>query len=459
MTQDPRRSGLLAFVQQRLLLPIQSFIHTEASSGILLLIAAALAIAWVNSPWDSAYFDLWHTEFDLDFWVIHVNEDLGHLVNDGLMAIFFFVVGLEIKREVLHGELASPRKAALPIAAALGGMLVPAGIYAAFNAGGDGAAGWGIPMATDIAFALGVLALLGRRAPFALKVFLLALAIADDLGAIIVIAIFYTDSLSLEALAWAGALIALILASARAGIRATNYYVLIGALFWVAVLESGIHATLAGVVLAFLTPATALLRGADFEANAKLLLERHAEAKRAGDEDRQQVALQEFERLSRGFEAPLERLERVLHPWTSFIIVPIFALANAGVVVSSEAVRSAIESPVTLGVFFGLVVGKPVGILAFSWIAVRSGLASLPTGIGFGHITGAGLLAGIGFTVSLFITGLAFTSDQLVADGKMGILAASVIAGAVGFTYLWILPGEPDLSDPMDELAPARPAH
>ncbi|HET7738115.1 MAG TPA: Na+/H+ antiporter NhaA, partial [Tepidiformaceae bacterium] len=310
---------------------------------------------------------------------------------------------------------------------------------------------------TDIAFALGVLALLGRRAPFALKVFLLALAITDDLGAIVVIAIFYTESLSPEALAWAAAIIALILASARAGIRATNYYVLIGALFWVAVLESGIHATLAGVVLAFLTPATAPLKGADFEANAKLLLERHAEAKRAGDLDREQVALQELERLSRSFEAPLERLERVLHPWTSFIIVPIFALANAGVVVSSDAVSSAIESPITLGVFFGLVVGKPLGILALSWVAVRSGLASLPTGIGFGHIAGAGLLGGIGFTVSLFITGLAFSSDQLIADGKMGILAASLVAGAIGFTYLWILPGEPDLAD--DRLEPARPAH
>ncbi|MGK2964690.1 MAG: Na+/H+ antiporter NhaA [Tepidiformaceae bacterium] len=456
---EPKRSGLLAFVQRRLLLPVQTFIHTETSSGILLLIAAAVAIIWVNSPWDSSYFDLWHTQFTLDFWVFQIDEDLGHLVNDGLMAIFFFVVGLEIKREVLHGELASPRRAALPVAAALGGMIVPATIYAVFNAGGDGAAGWGIPMATDIAFALGVLALLGRRAPFALKVFLLALAIADDLGAIMVIAVFYTDSLSLEALAWAGVLIAVILASARAGIHATNFYVLLGALFWLAVLESGIHATVAGVILAFLTPATARLKGADFAANAELLLDRHAAAKRAGSEQQEQVVLQEFERLSEGFEAPLERLERVLHPWTSFIIVPIFALANAGVVVSSDAVSSAVESPVTLGVFFGLVVGKPLGILAFAWLAVRSGIASLPTGIGFGHITGAGLLGGIGFTVSLFITGLAFDSAQLVADGKMGILAASLIAGAIGFTYLWILPGQSAAEDLAKQAAKAHSGH
>ncbi len=427
---------LRSFFAERLVRPAQAFVGIEASGGLVLLAATAVAIAWANSPWDSAYHDLWHARLALDFNLFRIDETLGHLVNDGLMAIFFFVVGLEIKRELVEGELASPRRAALPVAAALGGMIVPALIYLAWNAGSDGQHGWGIPMATDIAFALGALALLGSRVPFGLKVFLLALAIADDLGAIAVIAIFYTDDLSPEALAWAGAALALILAVRRAGVRSTDVYVVLGALLWVAVLKSGIHATIAGVLLAALTPARPYSARAAFDDHARDLLERFRAAQAAGDHEREQFLLKEMEWLARGAESPLDRLERVLHPWVSYLVVPVFALANAGLVIDGDALRAAAESPVTMGIIMGLVLGKVTGITAFAWIAVRLGWAALPAGVNWHGMVGAGLLGGIGFTVSLFITGLAFDNATLVAEAKMGILAASVIAGALGMAAL-----------------------
>ncbi|MBE7520543.1 MAG: Na+/H+ antiporter NhaA [Thermoflexaceae bacterium] len=425
-----------SFFAERLVRPAQAFVGIEASGGLVLLAATAIAIAWANSPWDGDYHDLWHARLALDFNLFRIDETLGHLVNDGLMAIFFFVVGLEIKRELVEGELASPRRAALPVAAALGGMIVPALIYLAWNAGSDGQHGWGIPMATDIAFALGALALLGSRVPFGLKVFLLALAIADDLGAIAVIAIFYTNDLSPEALAWAGAALALILAVRRAGVRSTDVYVVLGALLWVAVLKSGIHATIAGVVLAALTPARPDSERAAFDDRAHDLLDRFRAARAAGDHESEQLLLKELEWLARGAESPLDRLERVLHPWVSYLVVPVFALANAGLVIDRDALRAAAESPVTMGIIMGLVLGKVTGITAFAWIAVRLGWAALPAGVNWRGMVGAGLLGGIGFTVSLFITGLAFDNATLVAEAKMGILAASVIAGALGMAAL-----------------------
>ncbi|MGE5597123.1 MAG: Na+/H+ antiporter NhaA [Hyphomicrobiales bacterium] len=439
--QQRARDAGRAFVAERLVRPIQLFVQTEASGGILLLAAAVVAISWANSPWDDAYHDLWHARFALDANLFTVDEDLLHLVNDGLMAIFFFVVGLEIKREVLQGELASPRRAALPVAAALGGMIVPALIYTAFNAGGDGAHGWGIPMATDIAFSLGALALLGRRVPFALKVFLLALAIVDDLGAIAVIALFYTDDISFEALAWAAVMLAVIVGARRSGIRSTDVYVALGVLLWFAVLKSGIHATIAGVALAMLTPAQPLFSRREFERSSAQLLSAYRAALEAGDEEAQQAILGDFERLASGTESPLDRLERVLHPWVSYLIVPIFALANAGVAVSGDSLRDAAQSPVTAGVAIGLVVGKPVGIMLFAWLAVRLGFARLPDNAGFAQLLGVGMLAGIGFTVSLFITNLAFSSETLVADAKMGILGGSLVAGVIALAYLWFAPG------------------
>ena len=424
--------------------PAQAFVRTEASGGIVLLAATVVALAWANSPWDESYFDLWQARLSLDLALFRIDEDLGHLVNDGLMAIFFFVVGLEIKRELLHGELASPRKAALPVAAALGGMIVPALVYSVFNAGGDGARGWGIPMATDIAFALGALALLGRRVPFSLKVFVLALAIVDDLGAIAVIAVFYTDSIAWEPVAWAAAVFVVIFAANRAGLRSVDVYVALGVVFWMAVLKSGVHATLAGVALAAITPARPYYSAERFEPDARALLDRLiGEGGSEADESSRQDTLLQFERLSRESASPLDRLEHLLHPWVSYLIVPLFALANAGIALSGSAIRDAVSSDVTLGVVAGLVIGKPLGILAASWLVLRLGWAQLPANVRMGHIVGAGLLAGIGFTVSLFIAGLAFDDAKLIADAKLGILGASLLAGICGFVYLWIAPGEP----------------
>ena len=423
--------------------PAQAFVQTEASGGIVLLIAAGAALIWANSPWDQSYFDLWHARLSLDLSIFAIEEDLGHLVNDGLMTVFFFVVGLEIKRELLHGELASPRRAALPVAAALGGMAVPALIYTLFNAGGDGAKGWGIPMATDIAFALGALALLGRRVPFSLKVFLLALAIVDDLGAVAVIAVFYTETLSMEAVAWAVVVTAVIVAANRAGMRSVDVYVALGVVLWAAMLKTGIHATVAGVILAALTPARPYYDEEGFETSAKGLIERFR--RRDGDAERavEQDALLQMERLSRDSAAPLDRLEHLLHPWVSYLVMPLFALANAGVPLSGRAISEAASSDVTIGIVAGLVIGKPLGIFAMGWLACRVGLAQLPAGTGYLHILGVGLLGGVGFTVSIFIASLAFDTPGLISEAKIGILAASAVAGIVGFIFLWVLPGEP----------------
>jgi len=408
--------------------------------GIVLLAGAIIAIIWANSPWEQQYFDFWHSELAIDLHLFSIEQSLGHAVNDGLMAIFFFVVGMEIKREMVHGELATPRRAALPVAAALGGMIVPALIFTFWNFGGDGARGWGIPMATDIAFAVGVLSVVGKRVPFPLKVFLLALAVADDLGAILVIAVFYTEQIAVQPSLWAiGILVGIVMLN-RAGVRSTNVYLLLGICLWVAVLKSGIHATVAGVALAMLTPSKPFYGEAEFDESAPDLLARYREARDAGDNERAQQILSQLETLTQGTESPLDRLEHSLVPWSSYVIVPIFALANAGVALSGSMISDAVSSPVTLGVAMGLVVGKPIGILLAAWLSVRVGLAQFPRGVNLHHMVGAGLLAGIGFTVSLFVTGLAFTDPALADQGKVGILAASTIAGIIGFTYLWFAP-------------------
>jgi NhaA family Na+:H+ antiporter len=316
-----------------------------------------------------------------------------------------------------------------------------------FNLGAAGEKGWGIPMATDIAFAMGVLALLGKRAPLSLKVFLLALAIVDDLGAILVIALFYTESISFEAAMWAIVIGLLIVAASRADIRSVDVYVVLGIVFWIAVYKSGLHATIAGVILAALTPSRPRFDQRQFEANAMDLLVGYRHARDRGERDEAQQLLRQFEELSRDTESPLDRLEHTLHPWVSYLIVPIFALANAGVVLSADLIEGAASSAITFGVALGLVVGKPVGILAACYLAVRAGFAELPSNTGYRHLVGIGLVAGIGFTVSLFITGLAFDHELLVDEAKIGILAASFLAGAAGFVYLWFLPGEPDADE------------
>jgi len=420
--------------------PVLRFIQLEVASGILLLVATAVALVWVNSPWHESYHDLWETTIVLEVGgLIEFSESLEAFVNDGLMALFFFVVGLEIKRELVVGQLSEGRAAALPAIAALGGMVVPALVFTAFNAGGEGSSGWGIPMATDIAFALGVVALLGSRVHPRLKLFLLALAIVDDIGAIAVIAVFYTDDLSLGWLpvAWLGLVAVVVLQRFR--VWSLTPYLAIGLVVWYATLESGVHATIAGVLLGLLTPARPLLG----EDEAREMVPDLSEGITVANAN--QVSFVAKESVS-----VAERLEYALHPWTSYLVIPVFALANAGIELSSEALSEAATSPLTIGVVLGLVVGKPVGIVGFTWVATRLGLR-LPLGMGWPQFIGMGIVAGIGFTVSIFIAGLAFTDEVLRDDAKIGILAGSAIAAVVGLVILRITSRGPAVSE--EELA------
>jgi len=404
---------------------LREFMRTEVAGGVVLLAAAAVALVWANSPWQDGYRRLWGTEVSVGIGTFLVVEDLRHWVNDGLMAIFFFVVGLEIKRELVVGELRRWRTAALPAVAALGGMVVPALVYAAANAGGAGSSGWGIPMATDIAFALGVVALLGGRVPGPLKLFLLTLAIVDDIGAIAVIAVFYSSGLEPALLLLAAGLVGVMVALRQARVRSLGPYVLAGVGVWFAVLESGIHATLAGVLLGLLAPA----RPDAPEGTAQEWAEHLTE-------DPSPDNLRTMTTLAKSSSSVAERLEHDLHPWTSFLIVPLFALANAGVTLDRSAVADAAGSAVTLGIVAGLVLGKVVGISAFSWVAVRLGVGSLPQGVRFPQLVAVAAVAGIGFTVSLFIADLAFTASDLQAQAKIGVLAASALASVIGAAAL-----------------------
>ncbi len=434
------------FRADRVVQPFVEFARLEAAGGLTLLAASIVALVWANSPWDESYADLWSATITLDLSFFDISETLHAWVNDGLMTLFFFVVGLEIKRELVFGELKDRRQALLPVAAALGGMIVPALIFTAFNGGREGQHGWGIPMATDIAFAVGVLTLAGTRAPLALRIFLLALAIADDIGAIAVIAIFYTDDLALDALALAVGLITFVVLMQRSQVRPIPMYAIIGVLVWAALLKSGVHATIAGVSLGLLTPTGPYLSQAGFVQAARSLVDRFAMAEHNPEmelsTDERRAMLYSMERLSRDTESPLERLERALHPWVSFGVVPIFALANAGVELSGDALTGAFESDVALGVIAGLVAGKPIGILLFSWLATATGAASLPNGVRWGHMLAASLLGGVGFTVSLFITELAFDDAALIERAKIGVLAASLAAGALGYVALRLVTRE-----------------
>lgn len=423
--------------------PIQAFIHTEQIGAAILLAAAAAALGWVNSPWSDSYHDFWHTHISLDILIFAVSEDLRHLVNDGLMAIFFFVVGLEIKRELLHGELSSFRKAALPVVAAIGGMATPALIYLLFNWSGDGAHAWGAPMATDIAFALGVLGLLGRRVPAELRVFLLGLAVVDDLGAIAVIAVFYTQSIDWAELGLAIALFAVIALCIRVGIRSLGFYLILCILMWQFILESGIHATLAGVLVAAIIPAKPHIQRKDYSAAVEDLLQHFRSALDRNDQQQAQAMAEQIERLSRGTEGPMERITGIVHPWVSFLILPVFALANAGVVFTSETLSEAVGSRITLGMAAALLLGNPIGILGMTWLAVRLGLGRLPTGVTWRHVLGVGLMAGIGFTVAIFVSGIAFDDPALENQAKMGIFGASVIAGIAGYAFLYFTGARP----------------
>jgi NhaA family Na+:H+ antiporter len=425
---------------RRLLAPAQAFIRAESSGGLVLMAAALVALIWSNSPWADSYTRLWETELALQIGAWRAAGSLHYWINDGLMAVFFFLVGLEIKREFLVGELASVRRAALPIAAARGGMIVPAILYALLNAGGPGERGWGTPMATDIAFALGVLALLGPRIPLSLKVFLAALAIVDDLGAVLVIAVFYTDQLSWTALGVGMAVLAALVVANRLEARAPIVYVTLGIVLWLAFLKSGVHASVAGVLLAMTIPARTRIDTEEFLLRGRRILDYFDAAGKEGTDvltnRDQQAAIQEMENACEAAQAPLQRIEHELHGPVAFIIIPLFALANAGVHLGGN-LGEAFTNRVALGIILGLVVGKPIGITLFAWLAVKSKLAALPTGMTWRSIRGVSLLGGIGFTMSLFIAGLAFPgAPQLNEDAKIGIFAASLVAGIAGFLVL-----------------------
>src|ERR671915_580545 len=386
---------------EKIVRPFQTFADRASSSGVLLIAAAIVALVWANSPWGESYTGLWGTKLSIGLGSFSIEEDLTHWINDGLMAVFFLVVGLEIKREILVGELSSPRQAALPIAAALGGAVIPAAIYLAINAGTEGSAGWGIPMATDIAFALGILALLGQRAPTALKVFVTALAIVDDIVAVLVIALFYTSEISWGALGLGGLFLVALVVANLIGVGKTLVYALLGVGLWLAFLLSGVHATIAGVLLAFTVPASSFINPGAFLERSRYILDRFEKAGEKGENvltnEERQAALHALNHATYKLEPPLHELEHALHPWVAFAIVPLFALANAGVPLGGDIV-GALASPVTLGIVLGLVVGKQLGITLFAWLAVRSGISELPEGIGWRHVYGVGWLAGIVYT-------------------------------------------------------------
>ncbi len=375
---------------------ILAFIRMEAAGGLLLMACAALALVWANSPFAASYAELWGAYLTVGLEDAAISKPLILWINDGLMALFFFLVGLEIKREVLTGELRQPRQAALALAGAVGGMAVPALFYLVVTSGTDAAAGWGIPMATDIAFALGVLALLGSRAPVALKIFLTALAIVDDLGAVLVIALFYTAELSVASLLVGFGALAVLALLSRLGVRRVAVFVVLGLVVWVAFLKSGVHATIAGVLVALTVPIDA-----------------------EGEADYH--------------DSLLHRMEHALHGYIAFLVLPVFALANAGVALGGGA---DLGSAVSLGILLGLMVGKPIGVMLCAWLAIKVGLASLPTGVTWRQMLGVSLLTGVGFTMSLFIAGLAFDSALLLDSAKLGILVASTLMGVGGYVLL-----------------------
>jgi NhaA family Na+:H+ antiporter len=435
----------------RVLSPFEQFLRRTSAGGIVLVATTVVALALATLAGDATWRSIWERTFALSAGGrAELRLTWHHWINDGLMALFFLLVGLELKREILVGELASIRDAALPVIAAAGGMLVPAAIYLTLNAGSPHASGWGIPMATDIAFAVGILVLLGRRAPRNLIVFLTALAIADDLGAVLVIALFYTGQINREPLAIAAAIIALLALFNRGGVRHPLPYALAGAALWGALHASGLHATLTGIVLAVAIPSRPSRTPAQFEARLAELQAAFGEERKAeGPDDpirnqRMASLAEAMERTARAMQSPLQRMEHALAPWVTFVAVPVFALTNAGIDLTKVAWSEALSSPVTLGVLLGLALGKFAGIALFSAFAVRLGLARLPAGVSWSQLLGAAWLGGIGFTMSLFIAQLAFADAAAVEQAKLGILLASATSAATGLVWLWFV-------------APARP--
>lgn len=427
-----------------ILTPFEEFIHRQTTSGLLLISTALLALVLANGPFASAYAHVIHTLVSVGVGSWTLEMSLHHWINDALMAIFFFVVGLELKREILVGELANPRNAILPIAGAIGGMVVPAMIYFSLNPHGEAAAGWGIPMATDIAFAIGALALLASRVPKSLITFLVALAIVDDLGAVMVIAVFYTDTIALGPLTVAGGFFALLLLFNMIGIRKTLPYFIVAVLLWYALLQSGVHATLAGILGALSVPAIPKYNPERFSEHVRELMQRfdasHQPGKSIMTNDKLRAVVQTLENGVHSVEAPLQRMEHVWHMPVAYLVIPIFALANAGIPLELSTLGETLTHPVLLGVSLGLVLGKFLGITGACWFMLKMGVAELPKDTRFIQIAGVSLLAGIGFTMSIFVAQLGFEGrEDLLLIAKTGILGASVIAGVAGFIWLYLV--------------------
>jgi NhaA family Na+:H+ antiporter len=415
------------------------FFKSEALGSILLLMCTIAALAWANSRWSGLYFRLLDSKVGFTWNDAKFALSWSHWINDGLMAVFFFVVGLEIKREIIVGQLSTVKKAILPVAAAVGGMLAPALIYAALNREGEGAQGWGIPMATDIAFAIGILALLGPRVPVGLKVFLTALAIADDLGAVMVIALFYTDRISVIPLIASGISLALIVLAASLKVSRIGVYAVLVIGVWLGILASGVHATVAGILVAMVVPVRGRIKPRQFFTVAREKLAQLEASNLRGDVTTlnadQTEALEELHKATSDVVPAGPSFERYLHPITAFAILPLFALFNAGVRIDAGVVK-ALAHPVGLGVVLGLLIGKQAGIMGGTWLVIRFGLADMPAGVTWGQIYGAGLLAGIGFTMSLFVADLGIQDPQLLGYSKVGILAASAVCAASGYYFL-----------------------
>ncbi|MFN6943552.1 MAG: Na+/H+ antiporter NhaA [Cytophagaceae bacterium] len=438
--------------------PIEHFIHKQTSTGIVLLFATILALVVANSPLAENYHALWKETFTIGFENFRLKKDMSHWINDGLMAVFFFVVGLELKREIIAGELARPKEAMLPIFAAIGGMVAPALIFIMLNDGSLTEKGWGIPMATDIAFALGILYILGDRVPFGLKVFLTALAIVDDLGAVLVVAIFYTSEISMVNLGIGVLIMGIMLTANYMGVRNTTFYAIFGiGGLWLAFLLSGVHATIAAVLAAFTIPADMKIDTSLFARKTRLLLHKITRKITTNPGGRHRIlnkheleALSKLQHLTKDAHTPLQRLEHALHPLVGFVILPIFAFSNAGVTVSDNFFAD-LMSPLALGIIMGLMFGKLIGIALLSKLVVFLKLSSLPRNVTWRHIYGVALLAGVGFTMSLFITDLAFLDEQVVNQAKIGVLTASTLSGILGYLILYKSPVKQEKPEKLDE--------
>lgn len=416
--------------------PFKRLINSSKASGIVLFIAAAVALILANSPFEEAYHHFWENHISIGFNNHVLNKSLHHWINDGLMAVFFFSVGLELKAEIMVGDLRTPKQALLPILAAVGGMILPAGIYAIMNFDSIGSSGWGIPMATDIAFALGVLYLLGDRVPRQLKIFLAAIAIVDDLGAVLVIAFFYTSSIDFYSLLVAGIILAIMITGNKIGVRSTTFYTILGfGGLWLAFLMSGVHATIAAVLAAFTIPATTKYTGPLFRTKTRGLLEQYRETAATKNDmvsKRQLQILDKLRYTTKNTMPPLQRLEHAIHPFVTFIIMPLFALANAGVTLSGD-LAEVFTSTITIGIMVGLLLGKIIGVGGVTYLAVKFKIAKLPENITMPQVFALSILASIGFTMSLFIANLAFKDPELLLQAKVGVLFISIIASIIGY--------------------------